>query len=78
MRQFSRTRRVITSCRYREERYQESSKKEGVVVAMSVETLGVDLRTRTKQLEAKERSRRKKCEVRFSLIRKIGSSRKAT
>ena len=30
-------------------------------MATSVETLGVDLRTRTKQLEAKERSRRKKC-----------------
>ena len=63
LRHFSRTRGVITSCRYLEERYQECSKKEGVVVAMSVETLGVDLRTRTKQLEAKERSRRQKCEV---------------
>ena len=47
-------------------------------MATSVETLGVDLRTRTKQLEAKEWSRRKKCEVRFSFIRKIGPSRKAT
>ena len=63
LRHFSRTRGVITSCRYLEERYQESSKKEGVVVAMSVETPGVHLRTRTKQLEARERSRRKKCEV---------------
>ena len=63
LRHFSRTRGMITSCRYLEERYQECSKKEGVVVAMSVETLGVDLRTRTKLLEAKERSRRQKCEV---------------
>ena len=31
----------------------------------------MDLRTRTKQLGANEKTRRKKCEVRFSLIRKI-------
>ena len=33
----------------------------------SVETLGVDLRTRVKRLGAKEKARRKKCKVRFSL-----------
>ena len=37
---------------------------------MRVETLGVHLRTRTKQLAAKEKTRRKKRGVRFSLIRK--------
>ena len=37
----------------------------------SFETFGVDLRTRTKQLGAKEKARRHKCDVRFLLIRKI-------
>ena len=35
-------------------------------LATSVETLGVDLRTRTKQLGAKEKARRKKCDVMFA------------
>ena len=38
-------------------------------MANSVETLGVDSRTRAKQVGAKEKSRRKSCEVRLSLIR---------
>ena len=33
--------------------------------ANSVETTGVDLRTETRQLGAKEKTRRKKCKVRF-------------
>ena len=37
---------------------------------MRVETLGVDLRTRVKRLGAKEKARRKKCSVRFSLFKK--------
>ena len=32
--------------------------------------LGVDLRTRVKKLGAKEKARRKKCKVRFSIIKK--------
>ena len=36
----------------------------------SVETLGVDLGTKVKRLGAKEKARRKKCNVRFSLIKK--------
>ena len=36
----------------------------------SVETLGVDLRTRVKRLGAKEKARRKKCKVRLSLTKK--------
>ena len=40
-------------------------------LATSVETPVVDVRTRTKQLGAKEKARRKQCEVRFSLIRRI-------
>ena len=35
-----------------------------------METLGVDLGTRVKRLGAKEKARRRKCKVRFSLIRK--------
>ena len=35
----------------------------------SVEALGVDLRMTTKQVRAKEKARRKRCDVRFSLIR---------
>ena len=44
--------------------------EEGVALETSVENLGVDLRMSTKQLGAKEKPRRKKCDVRFSLIRK--------
>ena len=44
--------------------------KEGVTLADSVETLGVDSRTRVKRLGAKEKARRKKCKVRFSIIKK--------
>ena len=36
----------------------------------SVDSLGVDLRTRVKKLGAKEKARRKKCRFRFSLIKK--------
>ena len=35
-------------------------------LATSVETSGVDLRTRTKQLGAKGKTRRKKCDVKFA------------
>ena len=39
-------------------------------MADSVETLGGDWRTRVKRLGAKEKTRRKKCKVRFSLVKK--------
>ena len=45
-------------------------------MADCVESLGVDLRKQTKQLGANKKARRKKCNVMFSLIRKIGSFRK--
>ena len=35
-----------------------------------MDSLGVDLRTRVKKLGAKEKARRQKCRVRFSLIKK--------
>ena len=40
------------------------------MLATSVETQGVDLRTRTTQSAAKEKARRKKCDVIFSLVTK--------
>ena len=61
--------KAVISCRCLEERFHQCSKKEVVVMATSVETIGADLRTRSKQLGAKEQSRRKKCEVKFSIIR---------
>ena len=48
--------------------FRKAAKEEGVVLATSVETLGVDLKTRTKQLGAKEKAKRKKCDVGFSLL----------
>ena len=51
--------------------------KEGVTMANSVETLGVDLRTGVKKLGAKEKARRKKCKVRFSLIKKNKANQKS-
>ena len=45
-------------------------------MADSVETLGVDLRARVKRLGVKEKARRKKCKVRFSLIKKIKAFQK--
>ena len=44
--------------------------EEGVTLADSVETLGVDLRTRVDLLGAQEKARRKKCRMRFSIIKK--------
>ena len=38
--------------------------------------LGVDWRTRVKRLWAKEKARRKKCNVRFSIIKKFQAVRK--
>ena len=61
---------MIASCRFLEEELRQCSKEEGVTMADRVATLGVDLRTQTKQLEAKGKTRRKKCDVRFSLIKK--------
>ena len=41
------------------ETFQECSRREGAGLATRVETLGVDLRTRTKQLGAKENAKKK-------------------
>ena len=61
---------MIASCEFLDNELSQFSKEEGVTLADSVETLGVDLRTRVKRLGAKEKARRKKRKVRFSMIKK--------
>ena len=62
--------KMIASCGFLENELRQFSREEAVTLAESVETLGVDLRTRMKRLGAKEKARRKKCMVRFSLMKK--------
>ena len=62
--------KIIASCGFLEDELRQCSKEGGVTMADSVETLAVDLRTRVKNLEAKEKARRKKCKVRFSIFKK--------
>ena len=69
---------MIASCAFLENELSQFSKEEGVTLADSVETLGVDLRTRVKRLGAEEKARRKKCNVRFSLIKKNKAFQKNT
>ena len=61
---------VLASCRYVKEKFQECSKREGVGLADSVEIPGADLRKRTKKLGAKEKTRSRKSDVRFSFVRR--------
>ena len=58
---------MIASCGFLENELGQFSKEEGVTLADSV---GVDLGTRVKRLGAKEKARRKKRKVRFSLVKK--------
>ena len=51
--------KMIASCGFLENELRQFSREEGVTLADSVETLGVDLRTRVKRLGAKEQARRK-------------------
>ena len=62
--------KMIASCGFLEDELRQYSKAEGVTLADSVGTLGVDLRTRVKRLGANEKARRKKCKVRFSIVQK--------
>ena len=62
--------KMIASCGFLKEELRQCSKEEGVTLAESVETLGEDLSTGAKRLGVKEKARRKKCKVRFSLIKK--------
>ena len=61
---------MIASCGFLEDKLRQYSKEKGVTMADSVDTLGVDLRTRVKKLGTKGQVRRKKCELRFSIIKK--------
>ena len=61
---------MIASCGFLVEELRQCSNEEGVTMADSVKTLRVDLRTRVRSLGVKEKARRKKCKVRFSLISK--------
>ena len=62
--------KMIASCGFLENELRQFSRQGGVTLADCVETLGVDLRTRVKRLGTKEKARRKKCKVRFSLTKK--------
>ena len=66
--------KMIASCGSLEGKLREGSEEEGVT---SVETLGVDLRTIVKRLGAKEKARRKKYSMRFSLIKKTRAFKKS-
>ena len=66
---------MIASCGFLEDELRQYSKEEGVTMADSVETLGVDLRTRVKRLGATERASRKKCKVKFSIAKKKNISK---
>ena len=70
--------KMIASCGFLEEELRQCSKEDGVTMADSVETLGVDLRTRGKNLGAKEKARRMKCKVRFSPSRGTKPSRRTS
>ena len=61
--------KMTASCGFLEDELRQHS-KEGVTMADSVETLGVDLRPKVKKLGAKEQARRKKCKLTFSIIKK--------
>ena len=54
--------KMIASCLFLENELSQISKEQGVTLADSVETLGVDLRER--------KSEKKKCKVRLSIIKK--------
>ena len=59
---------MIASCGFLEDELRQCSKEEGVTMADSVETLGVDLRARVKRLRGQAKARRRKCNVRFWFI----------
>ena len=56
---------MTVSCAFLQNELRQCSKEEGVMMADSVEMLGVDLRISAKSLGVKQKVRRKKCKVRF-------------
>ena len=61
---------MIASCGSMENELRQLSKEEGVTLAEGVETLGRRLENKSKKAGAKEEARRRKCKVRFSIIKK--------
>ena len=69
--------KMIVSCGFLENLLRQFSKEEGVTLADSVETLGVDLTTRVKTLGGKRKSlEEEEVQVRFSIIKKNEAFRK--
>ena len=68
--------KMIASCGFLQNELRQFSGVEGVTMADSVDTLGVNLRTRVKRLGAEEQARRRKCKVRFSNQEKQGLPKK--
>ena len=60
--------KMIASCGFLENVLRQFSRGGGVTLADSVETLGVDLGTRVVRAK-KKKARRKKCKVRFSVMK---------
>ena len=60
---------MIASCGFLEDELRQCNKEERVKMTDSVETLGVDLRTKVNNWKAKEKARRKKCKVRSRRVR---------
>ena len=69
--------KMIASCGFLEDELRQFSREERVTMADSVDSLGVDLRTRVKKLGAKEKARRMKCRIGFSLTKKKKASQKS-
>ena len=57
---------MIASCGFLENELSQFSKEEGVIWADSVETLGVDLRTRGQEVGSERKSEKKK--VQFEVL----------
>ena len=55
--------KIVASCVFLENGLRQFSREEWMTLADSVETLGVDLRTKGKRLGATEKARRTKCNV---------------
>ena len=70
--------KMITSCGFLDNELRQFSREAGVTLADGVDTLGIDLRTRVKRLGAKEKARRKKCKVTFSLTKKNKAFQRVT
>ena len=71
-------RKMIASCGFLEDELRQCSKEEGVTMADSVETLGVDLRTRVKNVERKKKRAGKSAKRDSRSSRRVQSSKRTT